>query len=161
MVFPQKGKNGPEKNYIVAKIFIDTNIFVYTLDKYDKNKQKTARKLIKTIVENEIAVISTQILQEFYTICTKKLHLEPFKIKGYVHNYSENLEVVQNSSDIIERGIDISIISQISFWDALLVAAAEYSKCLEIITEDLNDGQIINGIRIRNPFIAPQKSRIA
>jgi predicted nucleic acid-binding protein len=81
------------------------------------------------------------------------LHLEPLKVKGYVHNYSENLEVVQNSSDIIERGIDISIISQISFWDALLVAAAEYSKCLEIITEDLSDRQIINGIRIRNPFI--------
>jgi predicted nucleic acid-binding protein len=63
------------------------------------------------------------------------------------------MEVVQNSSEIIERGIDISIISKISFWDALLIAAAEYSKCIEIITEDLNDGQIINGIRIRNPFI--------
>jgi predicted nucleic acid-binding protein len=141
----------------VAKIFIDTNIFVYTLDKYDKNKQKIARKMIKTIVENEIAVISTQILQEFYNICTTKLHLEPLKVKGYVHNYSENLEVVQNSSDIIERGIDISIISKISFWDALLIAAAEYSKCFEIITEDLNDGQIINGIKIRNPFTLIKK----
>jgi predicted nucleic acid-binding protein len=69
-----------------------------------------------------------------------------------VHNYHENLEVVQNSSEIIERGIDISIISQISFWDALIIASAEYSKCGEIITEDLNAGQIINGIRIRNPF---------
>jgi predicted nucleic acid-binding protein len=79
------------------------------------------------------------------------------KVKGYVHNYSENLEVVQNNSDIIERGIDISIISQISFWDALIIAAAEYSKCLEIITEDLNDGQIINGIKIRNPFTPIKK----
>jgi predicted nucleic acid-binding protein len=137
----------------VAKIFIDTNIFVYTLDQHDKNKQKIARKTVKSIVENENAVISTQILQEFYAICTTKLQLEPLRVKGYVHNYNENLEVVQNNSEIIERGIDISIISQISFWDALLIAAAEYSKCIEIITEDLNDGQIINGIRIRNPFI--------
>jgi predicted nucleic acid-binding protein len=136
----------------VAKIFIDTNIFVYTLDKYDKIKQKTARRTLKNIVENETAVISTQILQEFYTICTAKLHLEPLRIKGYVHNYSENLEVVQNSTEIIERGIDISLISQISFWDALVIAAAEYSRCGEIITEDLNDGQIINGMKIRNPF---------
>jgi predicted nucleic acid-binding protein len=58
---------------------------------------------------------------------------------------------------IIERGIDIGIISQISFWDALLIAAAEYSKCFEIITEDLNDGQIINGIKIRNPFTLLKK----
>jgi predicted nucleic acid-binding protein len=140
----------------VAKIFIDTNIFVYILDRYDKNKQKIARKTLENIVENDIAVISTQILQEFYNICTTKLHIIPLKVKGYVHNYSENLEVVQNSSEIIERGIDISIISQISFWDALIIASAEYSKCSEIITEDLNDGQIINGIRIRNPFIIKQ-----
>ena len=57
--FPHKGKNGPGKNYTVAKIFIDTNVFVYTLDMYDKNKQKTARTMVKTIVENEVAVIST------------------------------------------------------------------------------------------------------
>jgi predicted nucleic acid-binding protein len=137
----------------VAKIFIDTNIFVYTLDQYDKNKQKTARKTVKNIVENDNAVISTQVLQEFYNICTMKLHLAPIKVKGYMHNYSENLEVAQNSCAIIERGIDISIIAQISFWDALIIAAAEYAKCSEIVTEDLNDGQIINGIRIRNPFI--------
>jgi predicted nucleic acid-binding protein len=123
------------------------------LDKHDKNKQKTARKTVKNIVENDMAVISTQVLQEFYNICTIKLHFIPIRVKGYVHNYNENLEVVQNSSEIIERGIDISIISQISFWDALIIAAAEYSKCSEILTEDLSDGQIINGIRIRNPFI--------
>jgi predicted nucleic acid-binding protein len=137
----------------VAKIFIDTNIFVYILDRYDKSKQKIAKKTLENIVENDIAVISTQVLQEFYNICTIKLHIIPLRVKGYIHNYSENLEVVQNSSEIIERGIDISIISQISFWDALIIASAEYSKCSEIITEDLNDGQIINGIRIRNPFV--------
>ncbi|MDR0662640.1 MAG: PIN domain-containing protein [Spirochaetaceae bacterium] len=153
-MFLQKGKNGTGKNYIVAKIFMDTNILVYMLDKFDENKQQIARGTVKSIVENGSAVISTQILQEFYNICTTKLHLEPLKVKEYVHNYSENLEVVQNSTEIIERGIDISIISKISFWDALVIAAAEYSKCFEIITEDLNDGQIMNGIKIRNPFIA-------
>jgi predicted nucleic acid-binding protein len=108
---------------------------------------------MKNIVENNIAVISPQVLQEFYNICTMKLRFMPLKAKGYVHNYNENLEVVQNSSEIIERGIDISIISQISFWDALIIAAVEYSKCSEVVTEDLNDGQIINGIKIRDTFI--------
>ncbi|GHV80678.1 twitching motility protein PilT [Spirochaetia bacterium] len=134
------------------KVFIDTNIFVYTVDKFDKNKQMIARKVVKEVIFNNAAVISTQILQEFYTVCTLKLHMNPLKVKGYVHNYIENVEVVQNGSAIIERGIDISIISQVSFWDALLIAAAESANCTELITEDLNDGQIINGIKIRNPF---------
>jgi predicted nucleic acid-binding protein len=136
----------------VAKIFIDTNVFVYTLDKYNESKQKTAREVVRHIVENEIAVISTQVLQEFYSICTSKLHLEPSKVKEYVHIYSENLEVIKNNVETIERGIDISIINKISFWDALLIASAEYSGCSEVITEDLNDGQVIEKIRIRNPF---------
>jgi predicted nucleic acid-binding protein len=78
--------------------------------------------------------------------------MDTLKVKGYVHNYIENIEIVQNGSALIERGIDISIISQISFWDALLIAAAESANCTELITEDLNDGQIINGVKIRNPF---------
>ncbi|GHV72689.1 twitching motility protein PilT [Spirochaetia bacterium] len=134
------------------KIFIDTNILVYTVDKFDKNKQMIARKIIKETIFNDVAVISTQILQEFYNVCTIKLHMKPLKVKGYVHNYIENVEVVQNGSAIIERGIDISIMSKISFWDALLIAAAESANCTELITEDLNDGQIINGVKIKNPF---------
>jgi predicted nucleic acid-binding protein len=138
----------------VDKVFIDTNILVYTVDKFDKNKQKIARKIVREAIFNDAAVISTQILQEFYTVCTNKLHMKPLKVKGYVHNYIENIEVVQNGSAIIERGIDISIMSQISFWDALLIAASESANCTGLITEDLNDGQIINGVKIKNPFNA-------
>jgi predicted nucleic acid-binding protein len=122
------------------------------LDQYDQGKQKTAREVVKNIVKNDAAFISTQVLQEFYNISTTKLHLQPLSAKEYVHSYSKNLKVVENSAVIIEKGIDISMISQISFWDALIVAAAEYSGCSEIITEDLSDGQIINGVKIRNPF---------
>jgi predicted nucleic acid-binding protein len=86
--------------------------------------------------------------------------MKPLNVKGYVHNYIENIEAVQNGSIIIERGIDISIISQISFWDALLIAAAESSNCVELITEDLNDGQIINGIKIKNPFNAVRPNAV-
>jgi predicted nucleic acid-binding protein len=136
----------------VDKIFIDTNILVYTVDKFDKTKQKIARELVKEAIINDTAVISTQVLQEFYNVCTVKLHMKPLKVKGYIHNYTKNIEVVQNGSTIIERGIDISILSQISFWDALLIAAAEFSNCVELMTEDLNDGQIVNGVKIKNPF---------
>jgi predicted nucleic acid-binding protein len=139
----------------VDKIFIDTNILVYTVDNFDKNKQKIARKALKEAIQNDAAVISTQVLQEFYIACTAKLHIKPLSAKKYLHNYIENLEVIQNGPAIIEQGIDISIVSQISFWDALLVAAAESANCAELMTEDLNDGQIINGVKIRNPFNNP------
>ncbi|GMO31684.1 MAG: PIN domain-containing protein [Termitinemataceae bacterium] len=148
----RKEKNGQEKSYIVDKVFIDTNILVYTVDKFDKNKQMIARKIVKEAIFNDVAVISTQVLQEFYNVCTIKLQMKPLKVKEYVHNYIENVEVVQNGSAIIERGIDISIMSKISFWDALLIAASESANCTELITEDLNDGQIINGVKIKNPF---------
>jgi predicted nucleic acid-binding protein len=136
----------------VDKTFIDTNVLIYTVDKFDKSKQQAARRVLEDAISNDAAVISTQVLQEFYNACTVKLHMNPLKIKGYVHNYVENIEIVQNGSAIIERGIDISIMSLISFWDALLLASAESANCAELLTEDLNDGQIINGVKIRNPF---------
>jgi predicted nucleic acid-binding protein len=55
-MFPQMDKNGQERNCIVAKIFIDTNIFIYTLDKYDKTKQKTARATVKNIMKKPNAI---------------------------------------------------------------------------------------------------------
>jgi predicted nucleic acid-binding protein len=103
------------------------------------------------IIENDIPVISTQVLQEFYNASTTKLHIEKSIAKNIVHNF-RNMEVVQVDSDIIERGIDISISSQISFWDGLIIASAEYANCTTILSEDLNDGQIIKGIKIINPF---------
>jgi predicted nucleic acid-binding protein len=62
------------------------------------------------------------------------------------------MEIVQVDLDIIEQGIDISILSQISFWDGLIIAAAEFANCVTILSEDLNDGQIIRGVKIINPF---------
>lgn len=71
--------------------------------------------------------------------------------KTIMHNFT-NMETVQVNIDIIEQGIDISILSKISFWDGLIIASAEYVKCSVIISEDLNDGQTIRGMKIMNPF---------
>lgn len=145
-------KNGKGKNYIVPKIFIDTNILVYTVDKYSEKKQMLAREIMKTVVEEEIPVISTQVLQEFYSATTSKLKLDKIIAKNIMHNF-HHIEIVQIDLNLIEQGIDISILSQISFWDGLIIAAAEHANCSIIYSEDLNNGQIIRGIKIINPFI--------
>jgi predicted nucleic acid-binding protein len=135
----------------VDKIFIDTNILVYTEDKNNKIKQRKARFVLKSIVDNDKPVISTQVLQEFYNASTTKLNIEKLLAKNILHGFYR-MEVIQVNTEIIEQGIDISILSKISFWDGLIIAAAEFANCSKIISEDLNDGQKIRGIEIVNPF---------
>ena len=135
----------------MSKIFIDTNILVYTLDKRDKVKQKQAREILKKIVELHQPVLSTQIIKEFYVVSVSKLKAEHLMVKNIIHNF-KNMEIVNNDLDLIEQAIDISIISRISFWDSLVVAAAEKAKCDFIISEDLNAGQTYRGVMVINPF---------
>jgi len=145
-------KNGQEKSCIVSKIFIDTNIFVYTLDKKDEIKQEKARVILKKIIELHQPVISTQVIKEFYVISTNKLKADHFIVKNIIHNF-RNIETVNNDLELIEQAIDISVISQISFWDSLIIAAAEKSNCEFVFSEDLNSGQTYRGVMVVNPFI--------
>ena len=133
------------------KIFLDTNILVYTVDRNDKKKLSQARKLLENVIANDKPVISTQVLQEFYSATTTKLKLDKIIAKNIIHNF-RNMEIVQVDLGIIEQGIDISLLSQISFWDSLIIAAAEQANCNMIYSEDLNDTQTIRGIKIVNPF---------
>ena len=150
-MFLRKNKNGKEKIYIVSKIFLDTNILVYTVDRNDKKKLSQARKILENAIAKDKPVISTQVLQEFYSATTTKLKLDKIIAKNIIHNF-RNMEIVQVDLGIIEQGIDISLLFQISFWDSLIIAAAEHANCEMIYTEDLNDTQTIRGIKIVNPF---------
>lgn len=133
------------------KIFIDTNILIYSIDKFDKSKQKKARALLKEIAVSDTGVISTQVLQEFYVAATKKLNAAPLIVKEIIIGF-EKFEVVQITIEIIKDAMDISLLNKISYWDALIIASAETAKCTALITEDLNAGQIIRGVKIINPF---------
>jgi predicted nucleic acid-binding protein len=135
----------------VSKIFIDTNILVYTLDKKDPKKRLTARRIIKMINESHQAVISTQVIKEFYVIATNKLKADPIIVKNIIHNF-RNMEIVNNDLELIEQAVDISVISQLSFWDSLIIAAAEKANCEYVISEDLNHGQTYRGVLLKNPF---------
>lgn len=135
----------------MSKIFIDTNILVYCLDKHDPQRRERARALLKKVALDCSGVISTQILQEFYVAATRKLKVEPLQAKEMVHAFS-NLETVLITPEIIRNAVDCSILRKISFWDALVVAAAESAACETLWTEDLNEGQIIKGVKIENPL---------
>ena len=135
----------------MSKIFIDTNILVYSLDKFDPVKQKKCRLLLKKLTGDFQGVISTQVMQEFYVTTVKKLGADPLLIKDILHAY-ERFETIIIAPDTIRDAIDCSIINQLSFWDALIVVAAESARCQKLWSEDLNDGQVIRGVKIENPL---------
>jgi predicted nucleic acid-binding protein len=136
---------------IVSKIFIDTNILVYSIDKRDAKKRKRARTVLTKTVESHNPVISTQVIQEFYVVATTKLNADRLIVKNIVHNL-RHMEIVNNDLELVEQSIDISIISQLSFWDSLIVAAAEKANCEFILSEDLSSGRIYRGVTVLNPF---------
>ena len=72
--------------------------------------------------------------------------------KNIVHSFG-NMEVVPVDLNIIEQGIDISILFRFSFWDSLIIAAAEQANCAMVFSEDMNNGQTVRGVRIVNPFL--------
>jgi predicted nucleic acid-binding protein len=91
------------------------------------------------------------VLQEFFVVATKKLGVDPLDAKGILESF-ENFEVVQITPHLIRSAIDTSVLNRLSFWDALIVAAAESAACELLVTEDLSDGQVIRGVRVTNPF---------
>lgn len=134
------------------KCFFDSNILVYMQDATDKQKQQKARNLLFECTENESAVISTQCLQEFYNVVANKLKQDKITTKQIIHSFAQSIPVIQITPRLIENAIDISIKTQFSFWDSLIISAAENANCNILYSEDLNDGQIVNGVRIINPF---------
>ena len=135
----------------MGKVFIDTNIFVYAVDTVDRKKQKICRQALENVESSNDGVISTQVMQEFYVVATKKLDIDPPIAKKILHSL-ENFEIVIVDSARIKEAIDCSMIHQISFWDALVVVCAESAKCEKVWTEDLTHGQVINGVRVENIF---------
>ena len=133
----------------MSKVFFDTNILLYAHDEADVRKQRGAIELLRE--HGLTSVISTQVMQEFFVAATRKLRLEPLVAKDALALY-ERLHVVTIQPAFVARAIDCSILDRIHFWDALIVVAAESAKCSILFTEGLNDGQLVRGVRIRNPF---------
>jgi len=133
------------------RVFIDSNIFIYAVDKADPKRRQKARSLIKEIVKSGNGVVSTQVAQEFFVIATKKLGVEPLAAKRVLEMLNQ-LEVISINLELIYGAIDCSILSKISFWDALIIVAARASGCRVLLSENLAHSQLISGVRVMNPF---------
>jgi len=136
------------------KIFVDTNILVYGHDVDSGPKYQTARRILTDLWQEKRGVLSTQVLQEFYITMTRKVgHLLPRKtVRDILRDYFRwPVERIEPETIINASRIEESY--RISFWDALIVAAASQASASKILTEDLKTGQVMEGILLENPFI--------
>jgi predicted nucleic acid-binding protein len=141
-------------SFMSDRVFVDTNILVYAHDLSAGDRHAKASAVIASLWEAETGVISTQVLQEFYVTVTRKIRnpLKPDEAREIIRNYLA-WPVQINDPETTIRASEIEEKNRLSFWDALIVAAALRLQAQKIITEDLNHGQIIEGIMVENPLV--------
>lgn len=133
------------------RTFIDTNVFVYAEDADEPDKRKIAQQLIKELAKAGRAVISTQVLMEYVAAGQRHLGLTLAECRQGVLLMSR-LDLSLIRSEHILGAVDLASVYSLSSWDALILKTASASGCSRLLTEDMQDGQVIDGVRIDNPF---------
>ena len=140
-----------------AKAFVDTNVLVYAHDSSAGEKYEKAKSLVRKLWTERTGVVSTQVLQEFYVTVRKKV-LHPGDIsnaKRWLSHYV-NWHVIENDGSAVLQAIDVEQRYQLSFWDALIVQAANRADTPLLYSEDLNHDKRYGAVRVENPFLATQ-----
>lgn len=137
---------------MTARTFVDTNVLVYAVDQNEAEKQRVAIAAVAALPPGT-GVVSAQVLQEFYVTATRKIvdpltHVEAAREVGRLARF----EVVAHDASLVQSAIDLQERVGISLWDALILRAASSAGCERVLTEDLNHGQVIDGVRVEDPF---------
>lgn len=133
------------------RTFVDTNVLVYAVDESEPAKRERALEVLAERIREGRVVVSTQVLLEFYVTVTRKLgQPKPVAAKGV--DRLARWPVVPAGTRLVRSAIELAGTTQLSIWDSMIVAAAGAGACESLLTEDLNAGQTIAGVRIENPF---------
>jgi predicted nucleic acid-binding protein len=133
------------------KCFVDTNVLVYAHDRSAGAKHQSAQVLLEQLWDSGSGVLSTQVLQEF---CVNLRHKagRPLPADEVRRLIQDCWKVVGNTTESILQALDIEARYKISFWDALILQAAESSGAAVLYSEDLASGQKYGSVRVVNPF---------
>ena len=135
-----------------ARTFLDTNILVYADDTSDPVKQKTAVALILHHMQQRSGVVSTQVLQEYFVAVKRKFKADSARAKEKVELYAA-FEVARPDLSDILAAIDLHRLHGFSYWDALVLRMAKQTGCRILLTEEMQHGREIDGVKIVNPFV--------
>jgi predicted nucleic acid-binding protein len=145
---------------MTGPVFVDTNVLIYALDDADGKKQAAARIWRDSLWHSRQGRISFQVLQEFYVRIT---HIRPTAREQARAEVKDLLawQPVTVDSKVLEGAWKIQDRYRLSFWDALIVAAAKSASCRYLLTEDLQPNQTLDGILIVNPFVRTPDSLLS
>lgn len=135
-----------------TRTFFDTNVLVYTDDKSAAVKQNVAINLIAAHRRARTGVVSLQVLQEYFVTATRKLRVDPQIARRKIELFSKFDVATPEVADIL-AAIDFHRLYTISFWDALILRSAKQTGCTVVLSEDMQHGREIDGMRIVNPFL--------
>ena len=137
------------------RYFIDSNILIYAYNDAEPQKKLVASELIASILENRNAVVSVQVLGEFFRVVTRRIP-RPISIEQAtaVIDVICSLQVLDIDLEMVRRAISTHSRYGTNYWDSLIIAAAERAACATILSEDFNSGQSYHGILAVNPFAA-------
>lgn len=136
-----------------GKTFIDTNIILYAYDVTAGRKHQIAGEILSDLWNSGLGLVSTQVLQEFFVHVVQKIPkpLDPRQAQEIVKDFLK-WRVIINTGDSILEAIAICLKYGSSFWDSLIIESAIRGDAAVLISEDLQDGQVIGGGTIKNPF---------
>jgi predicted nucleic acid-binding protein len=136
---------------MTAPVFVDSNILLYAVDEADPGKQRVARHWQSELWKSRLGRVSFQVLSEFYV---NALRLRPEavdEVRAEVRDLLVWNPVVADAA-LLERGWKLQDRYRLSYWDALILAAAKTASCGYLLTEDLQPGQKLDGVEVVNPF---------
>ena len=144
---------------MTGPVFVDTNLFVYLHDDSEPEKKQRADDWIALLVNRRAGRLSFQVLQELYAVLTRtvKETLPPATAQAIVRDLVAWRPTPIDLS-ILERAWALGQRYALSWWDALIVAAAQRSGCKVVLTEDLQDGQVFGAVRVIDPFASPERT---
>ena len=137
-----------------ADYFIDTNIFIYQIEVLDEKKSAKANSIIRRGVETGCGCISFQVIQECLNTVLRKaeIPLNAAQTRDYLDNVLAPLYQVPATLELYRRALDIQSRYRYGFYDALIIAAALDAGCTVLYSEDIQNGQQIEGLTVRDPF---------
>jgi predicted nucleic acid-binding protein len=138
---------------MTGTLFVDTNVFVYSRDAREPQKRLSARRWLEYLWREQLGRTSVQVLSEYYNAMTRKMSPAVAREKAWE---SVDALFVWNPQPVdhqlLDRGRAIEGRYQLSWWDSLIVAAAQLQSCAVLLTEDLQDGCAYGTVTVLNPF---------
>jgi predicted nucleic acid-binding protein len=138
-----------------ARFFLDTNIFVYAYDDRNPLKRSIANDLIRSVGVSGEGVISFQVIQEFFNFALIKTssRMRHEDAQRYLLTVFRPLQIIPSSFEVISNAIRIQERYRLSWYDSLIVSAAQHGGCEVLYSEDLQHGQVFDRVRVQNPFV--------